>query len=468
MPKRITPVLYPVRDPRGHAAPERFTSPFSRRELLRLGMASALGVSFSGWLPRLAAAAKEEGAKAVETAGGARSKSCILLWMNGGPSQTDTFDLKPGHANGGPFTEIATAAPGVRISEHLPGLAKQMKDLAIIRSLSTKEGEHGLATQLMMTGYASQQAAVRYPSLGSLMAKELGSDETDLPNFISLSPFRMADAGFLGPNYSPLTVSGASDDPNTRANLALEDLAPPRGRDGKAIKSQFDIQRFIERQFDRAESADAVKAHRASYAKAMRMVETQARKAYQLDEEPVELRDAYGRNRFGQGCLLARRLVERGVAFVEVTLSSVPGNMVGWDTHVDNFAQVKALSQVLDPGWATLMNDLRDRELLDSTLVVWMGEFGRTPKITANGGRDHFPAAWSVVLGGAGIKGGQALGNSGPGGEEVAERPVGVADFYATICAALGVNHKKENISPEGRPIPLVDRGGEPIEELLS
>jgi hypothetical protein len=460
---RKTPIWYPVRDPRADAAPGRFTAPFSRRELLGLGLAGTLGVSFSGWLPRLAAAAKAQ----EEAHGTKRGKSCILLWMNGGPSQTDTFDLKPGHANGGPYHEIATAVPGIRISEHLPGVASQMNDLAIIRSLSTKEGEHGLATQLMLTGYASQQAAVRYPSLGSLLAKELGSDETDLPNFISLSPFRMADAGFLGPNYSPLTVSGASNDPNTRANLALEDLAPPRGRDEKAMKSQFDILRFIEREFDDTESADAVKAHRASYAKAMRMVETQARKAFQLDEEPAELRDAYGRNRFGQGCLLARRLVERGVAFVEVTLSSAPGNVGGWDTHADNFAQVKALSQVLDPGWATLMNDLRERELLDSTLVVWMGEFGRTPKINPNGGRDHFPTAWSVVLGGAQIKGGQALGSSGPGGEVVAERPVGVAELYATICAAVGVDHKKENISPEGRPIPLVDRGGEPIEELL-
>jgi len=234
------------------------------------------------------------------------------------------------------------------------------------------------------------------------------------------------------------------------------------------MKSQFDILRFMEREFDQADSADAVKAHRASYAKAMRMVETQARKAFQLDEEPAELRDAYGRDRFGQGCLLARRLVERGVAFVEVTLSSAPGNVGGWDTHANNFEQVKALSQVLDPGWSTLMNDLRDRALLDSTLVIWMGEFGRTPKINPNGGRDHFPMAWSVVLGGAQVKGGQALGSSGPGGEEVTERPVGVAELYATICGALGVDHKKENISPEGRPIPLVDRGGEPIGELLS
>ena len=459
MTTRRLSLCVPVRYPGAHADRSAFAAPFSRRELLGWGLAGALGVSFSGWLPRLAAAAGKAAAK--------QGKSCILLWMNGGPSQTDTFDLKPGHANGGPFKEMATAASGVKISEHLPGVAGQMRDMAIIRSLSTKEGEHGLATQLMMTGYPAQQAGVRYPSLGSLLSKELGSDESDLPNFISLSPFRMVDAGFLGPNYSPLTVSGASNDPNTRANLALEDLAPPRDRDDKALKDQFDILRFMEREFDTSEKAEAVKAHRASYAKAMRMVETQARKAFQLDEEPTELRDAYGRNRFGQGCLLARRLVERGVAFVEVTLAGSPGNVAGWDTHADNFNQVKALSQVLDPAWATLMKDLRDRGLLESTLVIWMGEFGRTPKINPNGGRDHFPLAWSVVLGGAGIKGGQVLGKSSPDGQEVADRPVGVADLYATICAALGVDHRKENISPEGRPIPLVERGGTPIAELV-
>ena len=435
-------------------------SPFSRRDFLGMSVASALGVSFSGWLPKLAAAAA--------AAPAAKPKACILLWMNGGPSQTDTFDLKPGHANGGPYKEIQTAAPGVRISQHLPGVAKQMKDLAIIRSLTTTEGEHGLATQLMLTGYQPRQAAVQYPSLGSLLSKELGRDDSDLPNFVSLSPMRLGDAGFLGPNYSPLIVSGQSDDPNTRANLALEDLAPPRGKSGETVKNQFEIQRKMQQMFAAKFGGDASKAHEASYAKAMRMVETQARKAFELGQEKEELRDAYGRNRFGQGCLLARRLIERGVAFCEVTLSGTPNNAAGWDTHANNFDQVKQLSEVLDPAWATLMNDLRERGLLESTLVVWMGEFGRTPKINENQGRDHWPNVWSVVLGGAGIKGGQAIGNSGPGGDEVKDRPVKTNDLYATICAALGIDFKKENVSPEGRPIGIVDRGGQPVKELIA
>ena len=437
----------------------RFFSPFSRRDFLGMSLASVLGVSASGWLPRLARAAADSPA--------ARHKACILLWMGGGPSQTDTFDLKPGQANGGPFKEIQTAAEGIRISEHLPGVAQQMKDLAIIRSLTTREGEHGLATQLMLTGYQPRQDAVRYPSLGSLLSKELGREDSDLPNFVSLSPMRMVDAGFLGPNYSPLTVSGQSNDPNARANLTLEDLSPPRGRGETAMKNQFDILRFMQKDFAEQHTAEAVKAHQASYAKAMRMVETQARKAFELEEEKAELRDAYGRNRFGQGCLLARRLVERGVAFVEVTLSNSPTTPAGWDTHADNFTQVKNLSAVLDPAWGTLMTDLRDRGLLDSTMVIWMGEFGRTPKINPNTGRDHFPAAWSVVLGGAGIKGGQAIGKTDAGGEAVADRPVTVADLYATICEGLGIDHTQENVSPEGRPIGLVDKGGKPISELV-
>ncbi|MGH7130189.1 MAG: DUF1501 domain-containing protein, partial [Planctomycetaceae bacterium] len=192
-----------------------------------------------------------------------------------------------------------------------------------------------------------------------------------------------------------------------------------------------------------------------------------AKHAFKLDEEDAALRDAYGRNRFGQGCLLARRLVERGVPFVEVTLSQAPGNQVGWDTHADNFAQVRALSEALDPGWSTLLTDLRGRGLLDDTLVVWMGEFGRTPVINDNGGRDHFPLAWSTVLCGGGIKGGQAIGNTGADGAQVVDRPVTVPEFYATICAALGIDHTKDNISNEGRPIGIVDADAEPVKELI-
>jgi hypothetical protein len=436
-----------------------FLSDYTRRDFLQMSLAGALGVSYSGWLPALAAA----------TESNKQQRACILLWMTGGPSQTDTFDLKPGHKNGGPFKEIETAVPGVRISEHLPGVARQMKDLAIIRSLTSKEGDHGRATQLMLTGYRPQEA-VNYPGIGSLVAKELGRPDNELPNFVSVSPFRFGNVGgpgFLGPQFAPLIVSGDSDNPQARANLTVENLAPPAKVDKQSMKTRFQLLDFLQTEFTSQHAGESAQAHRANYDRAVRMVESQAKQAFQLEDEPAALRDAYGRNRFGQGCLLARRLVERGVPFVEVTLGRVPGNDFAWDTHGDNFERVRVLSEILDPAWATLMNDLRDRGLLDSTLIVWMGEFGRTPNINMQNGRDHFPLAWSTVLGGAGIRGGQFLGSTGPAGMQVEDRPVTVAEFYATICAALGIDHELQNISELGRPIGIVDEGGQPVKGLL-
>jgi hypothetical protein len=436
-----------------------FYSDFNRRDFLKFGLAGSLGVSFSGWLPRLARAAEEQGAQ----------KACILLWMAGGPSQTDTFDLKPGHANGGPSKEIETSVPGIRISEHLPGLAQQMKDIAIIRSLTTTEGDHQRGTELMMTGYRPGGANVNYPVLGSSIAKELGRRDSEIPNYISVSPFRFAQlgAGFLGPDYAPLTVSGQSDDPTTRANLTIENLAPPTGLDAKTMEHRFGVLGFLQSEFGARYKGDSAAAHKANYERAERMIRTQAKSAFKLDEEPDELREKYGRNRFGQGCLLARRLVERGVPFVEVTLSSTPGSPAGWDTHANNFEMVKSLCETLDPAWSTLMNDLRDRGLLKNTLIAWMGEFGRTPEINPNNGRDHFPVAWSTVLAGAGIKGGQVIGRTTADAKEVADRPVKVPELFATICEGVGISHTKENVSDQGRPIAIVDGKVEPIAELI-
>jgi Protein of unknown function (DUF1501) len=436
-----------------------FFRDYTRRDVLKCALASAFGVSFSGWLPRLARAAEDQH----------RRRACILLWMNGGPTQTDTFDLKPGHKNGGPFQPIETAVPGIRISEHLPGVARQMQDLAIIRSMTSREGDHGRATELMLTGYRPTGGSVRYPVLGSLIAKELGRRDSELPSFVSISPFRFANlgSGFLGPQYAPLTVSGQSDDPTARANLSIENLAPPAHVTGGSLESRFGLLKMLQDQFGAEHAFDSVESHAANYERAMRMVRTQAKSAFKLDEEDPALRDAYGRNRFGQGCLLARRLVERGVAFVEVTLAQIPGNEIGWDTHVDNFARVQRMCEVLDPAWSTLMDDLRRRGRLESTLVVWMGEFGRTPVINDNGGRDHFPAAWSTVLAGGGIRGGQVVGATDAGGDQVAERPVTVPEFYATICAALGIDPDTENISDGGRPIGIVDAHAQPIAELI-
>lgn len=442
---------------------------FSRRDVMRMSLASALGVSYSGWMPRLARAAEAQAADA-KGAGRAHRKACILLWMPGGPSQTDTFDLKPGHANGGPFKEIQTAAPGVRFSEHLPLLAKETKDVSIIRSMTSKEGDHGLATKLMTTGYRPIAGALDYPSIGSIVAKELSLEEDMLPGYVSVSPFRFGDsggAGFLGPNYSPLTVTGSSDDPEARANLSIENLSPPANADPDAMKKRFEILNFLQDDFRKKAGGTSTAAHRANAEKARKMIESQAKNAFKLEEEPAKLRDTYGRNRFGQGCLLARRLIERGVSFVEVGLTGAGQNAFGWDTHLDNFNAVKGLCGILDPAWSTLLSDLRERGMLEDTLVVWMGEFGRTPKINPNQGRDHWPDAWSTVLCGGGIQGGQVIGASGKGGEGVESRPVTPPEFLATICTAIGIDPAKENISTIGRPISIVEKGAQPVKELL-
>jgi uncharacterized protein (DUF1501 family) len=422
---------------------------FGRRDFVRMSLASTLGAAACPWLPRLAMAAGKK-----------PTKGCIVLWMSGGPSQLDTWDLKPGHKNGGPFKEIATAAPGVRISEHLPKLAAAGKELGIIRSMTTKEGEHNRATQLLHTGQLPTDA-VKYPAIGSLLAKELGDPDHDLPSYVTVSSGRMTDIGpgFLGPLYAPLGVSGLSDDPNARANLSIENLKPPAAVGVEEQDTRRKLLADLQNDFGQRYGGAAAAAHAASYRKAQRMVDTEARGAFRLQEEPTAIREAYGRNRFGQGCLLARRLLERGVSFVEVTLD-------GWDTHAENFQAVKGLSGTLDPAFATLLSDLKTRGMLADTLVVWMGEFGRTPLINPNSGRDHFPAAWSTVLAGAGVKGGQAVGNTGKDGTTVTERPVTVADFLATVCTAVGVDPGKENHTWDGRPIALV-KGGKPVEELV-
>lgn len=426
---------------------------FSRRDLFRIAAASLGGISCSPWIPKLAMAA------------GSRRppKACILLWMAGGPSQMETLSPKPGHSNGGPTKAISTAVPGIELSQNLPGLAEQMKDVALIRSMKTREGDHGRATQLMMTGYRPMGGMTDYPVFGSLVSHRLKPSDSPLPGFVSIAPFRLANlgSGFLGPDHSPLVVSGASNDPNTRANLTVENL-DVAGGDPTVLNERQSLLNML-RQGAPSSSTAAIK-HASVYDQAMRMVETRGEGAFELDEEKTELRDAYGRNRFGQGCLLARRLVERGVPFVEVTLDRSAD--ASWDSHLNNFRTVTSMCEILDPAWSTLLSDLRDRGMLESTLVMWMGEFGRTPKINPNRGRDHFPDAWSVALAGGGIAGGQVYGATTKDGMEVADRPVSAPDLYATMLEGLGIDSTGDN-AMGNRPIPLVDEGGTPIRELL-
>jgi uncharacterized protein (DUF1501 family) len=225
----------------------------------------------------------------------------------------------------------------------------------------------------------------------------------------------------------------------------------------------------MEQEFLETRSALPAQSHRSAYQRAVTLMRSAATRAFNLDEEPPRLRDRYGRNLFGQGCLLARRLVERGVPFVEVTLATAGNIALGWDTHINNYDTVRRLCELLDPAWSTLIEDLRARGLLDSTLIVWMGEFGRTPRINPQSGRDHWANSWSTVLAGGGIRGGQAYGQTSADGTAVtSERPTSVPDFIATIAHALGVNPGRENMSNVSQPIRIVDRNGRPIREVLA
>lgn len=429
----------------------RFDS-FSRRDLLRITAASFAGAGCSYLMPRLVQAA----------AGRQPPQACILLWMAGGPSQLETLDPKSGHANGGPTKSIQTSIAGIQLAENLPGLAKQMQDVAIIRSLKTREGDHGRATQLMSTGYRPMGGAQSFPVLGSMVAQRLQSEASQLPGFVSIAPARIAELGpaFLGPKYAPLLVSGASNDPNARANLTVENLSPV----GVDAESMLDRQQLLNVLRNNVSAKlEVASKHAAIYDSALRMVETRGEGAFNLDEESSELRDAYGRSRFGQGCLLARRLVERGVPFVEVVLDASGAG--SWDSHVNNFDMVKSMCETLDPAWSTLLTDLRDRHLLESTLVVWMGEFGRTPLINSSSGRDHFPDAWSVALAGAKLKAGQVVGATTPDGMEVKDRPVSAGELFATVLELIGIDSQSSNMSGD-RPVPLVDNA-QPIAELV-
>ncbi|HEY7315657.1 MAG TPA: DUF1501 domain-containing protein [Gemmataceae bacterium] len=449
----------------------RYSSSLSRRDWLKLSAAGVVGYSLSGWLEALAADTADHPQ---------RRRSCILLWMNGGPSQMDTFDLKPGHANGGPYKEIATSVPGIKISEHLPKIATHMKDMVLIRSMKTKEADHGRATYQMRTGHLPG-GPVHYPTIGSLFSKELEQPGAELPGFVSIAPYRFFSPaaygpGFLGPQYAPLIVGegqqslipiqGQRD--NYEDSLKVRNLALPNGVGAERASARIDLLREMQDDFLQTRSAIPSESQRSAYQRAVTMMRSRATKAFNLDEEPKALRDRYGRNLFGQGCLLARRLIEQGVPFVEVSLATIANLTLGWDTHINNFDGVRKLSETLDPAWSTLMGDLKQRGMLETTLIVWMGEFGRTPKINDNKGRDHWANSWTTVLAGGGVKGGQVVGKTSADGMEVVERPVGVEDFLATIAVALGIDVQKQNNSNVGRPIRIVEPTARPLQEVLT
>jgi len=403
-------------------------------QTIALGTAGLAGsatipISFTDWMALHAADLRK------------RQMACILLWMAGGPSQLETFDPKPGTEHGGETKAIPTSVPGISIAEGWGHTAKVMSDVALVRSMTNKEGNHQRATYQLHTGYVPS-ATIKHPHLGCSMISEMGESQFDLPHIVSIGG-PTTGAGFLGAALEPFVVQNPQQPP--------ENTQPKVGADRFRRRMGL-LERIEGAGFERTGGGDRVRDHKALYRQTAKMILSPHMKAFHLDEEPEALRDAYGHTPFGQGCLLARRLVQAGVTFIEVRSN-------GWDTHQQNHEKVGKLADQVDPGFAALVTDLKQRGMLNQTLVVWMGEFGRTPKINPNAGRDHFPKVFNVALAGGGIKGGQVIGASNADGSDVKDHPVTVPDLLASLCHSLKVDPGKEMMSPIGRPIKIVDGG---------
>lgn len=383
-----------------------------------------------------------------------QGKAMILLFMQGGPSQLETFDPKPGTENGGPTQAISTAVNGIQIAEGWEQTARQMNEIAIIRSMTNKEGEHQRAVYQMHTGYIPS-GSIKHPALGCNLARELGPAVRELPSVVTIGGdrglgFSGSGAGFLGVDYEPFHVARPGSMPENVAATVNE----PR------FKRRLGLLDKLEGEFAQSGGATVVESHRRITDKSSKLVLSPLTTTFDLEGESAATKASYGDTEFGRGCLLARRLVEAGVTFVEVRLN-------GWDTHQDNFDAVKGLAKQCDPGLAGLLADLKQRGMLDKTLVMWTGEFGRTPRINPRTGRDHWPRNFNALLAGGGIKGGQVIGETSKDGMGLTKDAVNVPDLFCSICKSLEVDPAKENMSPIGRPMKIVD-GGQPVEGLFA
>jgi hypothetical protein len=429
---------------------------FTRRQLLasgvKVGVLSALGLGLSEYfaLSSASAAGPDVGS----------ATSAVLIWLGGGPSHLDTFDLKPNAPAEvrGAFRPMKTAANGVEICEHLPKLAQQMGKVTVVRSMTSPEAAHERGTHYMMTGF-EPLPGFGVPSYGSVAAKFLPS-EGALPPYIAIpSPVMYGGAGFLGAALDPFAPGG---DPNNDG-FRVRDLDLPGGVTVERMDRRRDLREAVDSAFSRFEKgSDRAKTVNAFYQQAYKLLSSEdARAAFDLKKEKDELRGAYGRSSLGQSLLLARRLVERGVRFVTVSHG-------GWDTHGNAFNALKnGLLPTLDQSLAAFLDDLGQRGLLKKTLVIVLGEFGRTPIVNRDGGRDHHSRCFSVLLAGGGIKGGNVVGASDTKGFEPSERPVRPEDLSATIYQCLGIDYTQSLSSPEGVRVTL-SRGGRPVEQALA
>jgi hypothetical protein len=429
----------------------------SRREFLRLGSLGFLGLGMDEWF-RIRAVA---GAKSSDSA---KVKNCILIWQAGGPSHLDTFDPKPDAAVDirGEFKPIATSVPGLTISEVYPNLARVMDRVTLIRSMTSPEADHGRAAHHLLTGYRPSPALV-YPSYGSVVSKTREEKTGMLPPYVAVPEAPIfASSGYLTPAYDPFAVSG---DPN-QAGFRVRNLTPPDKLTLERLTRRREMVRKLD-DFSHDVPATSLTTSRDQFAERAYslLTSTAAQAAFRISDEPDAVREKFGRTTVGQSCLLARRLVEAGVSFV--TINDRGTGQLGWDTHVQNFPTIKNnLAPPLDRGVAALVEDLSQRGLLDSTLVIMMGEFGRTPRINQNAGRDHHGRANSVLMFGAGTPAGLVVGRTDANGDAPAEHPVTPSDLATVLYHKLGIDPKTKYDAPDGRPILLVDGGNPPLELL--
>ena len=409
-----------------------------RREFLGRSLAGCSFLSALGWSLANAAAPPS------------RQRSLILLWMSGGPSQLETFDPHEGKAIAGGTRSIGTAAKGLRLAAGMERLAEQMRHVSLVRSMMSKEGDHERGAYAMRNGNRPDPTVI-HPSIGAILCHELPVAGVDIPRHVSIMPDRWSGrGGYLGDKLDAFRTG----DPR---NPVPDTVSPvDAARDGRRLAYLG----IAEKAFARGRAARvAATGHRGTVARARTMMSSEQLKAFDVSSEPLALRRSYGDTPFGRGCLAARRLTEAGVRCVEVTL----GN---WDTHADNHRLCRGLAGVLDPAFAALIADLRQRGTLDRTMVLCAGEFGRTPRINPLGGRDHWPTGFSVALAGGGIRGGLAVGETDPEGGARPSKPVWVENLHATLLTAAGIDSAKQNTSKTGRTLPYSQ--GSPIRALLA
>lgn len=415
----------------------------SRRGVLQVGVGTAaagvggLGLLNTAW---------------GEQAERRKADACILLFLEGGPSHIDTFDPKPGAETNGPFEAIDTKIAGVKFGQHLPRLAEVADKLAILRSLTSKEGDHERAYSLLHTGYLPSPR-LEYPGLGSTLARTWQSAAADVPMFVAMG--KTVGPGILGPQFGPLAVNDVGD--------PAPGLDLPEGTTETRVERRLKALAGFNSQFTNAFGSTLGGDSTQLTNRANKLRKHDVFRPFNLQEADAPTWERYGGpandGYLARACHLALRLVESGVRFVEIEYS-------GWDTHADNFNAVQGLCSSLDPALASLVSDLSERGLLERTLVACVGEFGRTPDINGDNGRDHHPDVFSAMLAGGGIAGGQVFGASDDEGAQVKDRPVSVADFHATLFTALGLDVTKEYFAPDGRTMKLTD-GGTPVKELL-